>query len=133
MHVRPVKKEKEPTRIPTAELSNFRDQLNQKRDDLVTLYRNDVRQAQTLANDSNDDSLDRANNEFSRELSFTLSNNERKMVHQVDEALARLEMGTYNECAACSKPIGLARLKAIPWANYCIECQEMIEAGLLDG
>jgi DnaK suppressor protein len=43
---------------------------------------------------------------------------------QVQDALRRIEDGTYGECLRCGRQIGAARLEAIPWAQYCVEDQE---------
>jgi len=43
---------------------------------------------------------------------------------QVEDALKRIENGTYGKCIVCGKPIPLARLEAVPWAAYCLEHQE---------
>jgi DnaK suppressor protein len=50
-----------------------------------------------------------------------------RLLRQVDFALARIECGTYGLCARCESPIGEKRLKAVPWALYCIECQESVD------
>jgi len=46
---------------------------------------------------------------------------------QVQEALRRIEDGTYGECVSCGRPIEASRLEAIPWAPYCLEDQEKQE------
>jgi DnaK suppressor protein len=43
---------------------------------------------------------------------------------EVQEALQRIEDGTYGKCAACGRPIEAARLEAVPWARYCLADQE---------
>ncbi len=43
----------------------------------------------------------------------------------VDEALARLEAGTFGTCVRCGKPIATERLEALPWAARCIDCQRL--------
>ena len=48
----------------------------------------------------------------------------------VEEALDRLEAGDYGTCLACEEPIPAKRLRALPWASYCIPCQE---SSLLNG
>jgi DnaK suppressor protein len=45
---------------------------------------------------------------------------------EIERALARCAGGTYGVCESCSEDISPARLKAIPWARYCVNCQEMI-------
>jgi DnaK suppressor protein len=46
---------------------------------------------------------------------------------QVEEALQRIEDGTYGKCRACGRPIEAARLEAVPWAAYCLEDQAKID------
>ena len=45
----------------------------------------------------------------------------------VEEALARLEVGTYGTCLRCGGPIAAPRLEALPWAAYCIACQAIVD------
>ena len=47
----------------------------------------------------------------------------------VDEALARLDDGTFGACLRCGEPIAPARLEALPWAAYCIDCQRLVDRG----
>lgn len=47
----------------------------------------------------------------------------------VDEALARLDGGTFGACLRCGQPIAPARLEALPWAAYCIDCQRIADRG----
>ena len=46
------------------------------------------------------------------------------LMREVQEALERIEDGTYMQCAACGQPIPPKRLQAVPWAKYCVPCQE---------
>jgi DnaK suppressor protein len=48
----------------------------------------------------------------------------------VDEALDRLDSGDYGICLSCEEPIPPKRLRALPWARYCIPCQESAAAGM---
>lgn len=48
-------------------------------------------------------------------------------LEQVEDALKRVADGTYGKCVLCGKPIGEARLKAIPWTPYCLEDQEKLD------
>ena len=47
---------------------------------------------------------------------------------EIDHALARIEAGTYGVCAHCGNPIGVARLRARPFAELCIDCAKAVEA-----
>lgn len=50
-----------------------------------------------------------------------------KQIEEIDEALQRIEDGTYGTCTRCGKEINPARLEAIPWAGLCVECQQKQE------
>jgi DnaK suppressor protein len=52
-----------------------------------------------------------------------------KLVHEIDEALARLREGTYGTCEECGLPLSKKRLVAIPWARCCVTCQERQQSG----
>ncbi len=75
------------------------------------------------------DIADRATSAFQREFSFSLSENEGKMLRMIDEALARLDAGRFGVCIHCEQPIEKQRLQAVPWARYCIACQELQDRG----
>ena len=47
-----------------------------------------------------------------------------RQLRQIKQALARLEDGTYGVCAECEKPISQKRLQAVPWAKFCVQCEE---------
>src|SRR3954470_23439963 len=51
-----------------------------------------------------------------------------KLLREVNDALLRLEHGTYAVGAECGEPISTKRLDALPWARYCVTCQELIAA-----
>ena len=58
------------------------------------------------------------------ELMLGLASNQQKLLQQVNEALARIEEGTYGLCQVCGKPIPQARLEAIPEAELCLNCAD---------
>lgn len=70
---------------------------------------------------------DVATDMYDREFSLGLASNDRELLYKVDEALKRIEDSTFGLCTECSKPIAVARLKAIPYAQTCLPCQEKIE------
>src|SRR6185295_18683882 len=57
-------------------------------------------------------------------MDFALMEMESETLKKIDEALHRLEEGTYGDCSECGQKIAEARLKALPFANTCRECQE---------
>jgi len=68
---------------------------------------------------------------FEHEFSLGLLESERVMLAEIDDALARIDQGTYGICLGTGKPISKTRLQAKPWAKYCIEYAHRIEAGLV--
>ena len=102
------------------------------RDRILKMYEKDVRAGQEASDEGSDDVVDRANNAYSRELLFSLSDGERHTMLRVEEALQRLEGGTYGVCINCGNEIRSGRLRAVPWARYCIDCQELAEKGMLE-
>ncbi|MFC1634358.1 TraR/DksA family transcriptional regulator, partial [Planctomycetota bacterium] len=68
---------------------------------------------------------------YEQEFALGLMNSERKLLREIDEALGRIEKKTYGLCEGTGKPIPKARLKAQPWARYCVEYARMVEQGLV--
>lgn len=62
-----------------------------------------------------------------RETMLALSKAEREQIREIDEAMARIEAGTYGTCVECNTPIPEKRLKALPHATLCIECKSKLE------
>jgi len=73
------------------------------------------------------DEADQAAQSLEKEILFELSDNERNMLDQIEAALRKMEKGAYGLCESCRKPIPLPRLKALPFARYCIACQGTME------
>ena len=59
---------------------------------------------------------------FEQSADLAMRRNAERMLYQVERALTRMAEGTYGVCRECGKPIDDARLKAIPWTRYCIDC-----------
>ena len=64
---------------------------------------------------------------YERELAMNIASTEQEVLYQIDEALKRLDDGTFGICLQCSKPITLSRLKAVPYGALCISCQRAKE------
>lgn len=118
--------------LPPEVVDSLKDQLLKRRQRIVDLYTADVRAGQEATQEGTDDIVDRANNSYSRELMFSLSSSERDQLLEIDAALRRIDDGIYGYCQYSGKPIGLARLQAVPWARYSVEYQELAEKGLLE-
>jgi DnaK suppressor protein len=66
---------------------------------------------------------------FEQQRDLALRDRSNQQLELVEAALARLDAGTYGTCLRCAKPIAPARLEALPWAAYCIECQGLVDRG----
>jgi DnaK suppressor protein len=110
----------------------LRERLQNQRDEILNMYKQDLRAGQESADDGTEDIVDRANNAYNRELMFSLSDNERGTLLQIENALRRMDDGSYGKCANCGQMISVRRLEAVPWARFCIDCQELAEKGLLE-
>lgn len=66
---------------------------------------------------------------YEQEFALNLMGSERKLLNEIDDALQRIEKGTYGVCEGTGKPICKARLKAQPWARYSVEYARKLEQG----
>ena len=81
------------------------------------------------ADDGVKDVADLSLQDVSSEIEYRLSERESQMVADIDQALLRIDEGSYGVCARCGKVIPDARLEAVPTARYDAECQTLIEQG----
>ena len=127
-----TEKAKVAAEVPRDRFQALRERLQRQRAEIVSMYKQDLRAGQESADDGTEDIVDRANNAYNRELMFSLSDNERATLLQIENALARMDDGSYGRCANCGQMISIQRLEAVPWARFCIDCQELAEKGLLE-
>ncbi len=74
-----------------------------------------------------DHPADLASETFERERDLAIGENVESMLHKVITALEKIDRGTYGTCDACGGNIKKARLKALPFATLCLECQARLE------
>jgi RNA polymerase-binding protein DksA len=72
---------------------------------------------------------DSATATLNREIDITLEENSEHLLVAIDEALGRIEAGTFGTCVRCGRSIAEDRLEAIPYATRCIDCQRLVERG----
>jgi RNA polymerase-binding protein DksA len=73
------------------------------------------------------DMADHGSGELNQHLSVTLMENDRIELERIERAINTMQEGTYGQCEVCEKTIPMSRLKAIPWATKCINCQSRFE------
>jgi len=111
------------------EKKKLRQQLEHKRREANEAYRRSQAVNREATAEPLQDLADQASEGYRKEFLYSLSDSERETLLQVEAALGRMDEGTYEECMSCGEKIPLPRLKAIPWAALCIDCQEQQEAG----
>ena len=70
---------------------------------------------------------DAGSDAYDRDFALSLLSQEQDALYEIDEALKRIELGTYGKCEMSGKPIPHARLEAIPFARFTVECQSQLE------
>jgi len=70
------------------------------------------------------DLIDQANADTEADLQILLHQTDVRLLRAIEDALARINHGTYGVCTVCKQPISKARLKAVPWTHLCMECKE---------
>lgn len=70
---------------------------------------------------------DVATDNYDREFSLGLASNDRKFLYELEDALKRIEEGTFGICEECKSPVTKARLMALPYARLCLDCQQKRE------
>jgi DnaK suppressor protein len=78
------------------------------------------------------DPVDLAVRNYSKNVMLAVSENESRQLLLINEALERIADDEYGACQNCEQDINPKRLNAVPWARYCLNCQELQEQGLLD-
>ena len=103
---------------------NYREALVRKRAEILTT--GGVRPlAATMENNSRQgDMADQADGNNEVHIQLKLKQTDAKILQAIEEALARIEKGTFGICRDCGEPIAPARLNAIPWTRVCITCKE---------
>ncbi|MFL6468737.1 MAG: TraR/DksA family transcriptional regulator [Pyrinomonadaceae bacterium] len=117
------------SKLKAKEAKEIRDKLLAERELLIQkLNGNDL----SIDDSETPDPVDLAVRNYSKNVMLAVSENESRQLALIDEALLRVEDKEYGDCQNCGKPVNPKRLSAIPWARYCLECQELVEQGLLD-
>jgi len=109
----------------------FHEALLKKQKEMLDSFNRDRAAGNAQPDDGIQDLADKAASAYSKELNFSLSDSDRETLVFIEEALDRMDAGTYAVCTNCGVTIGEKRLQAVPWTPFCIDCQELQEKGLL--
>src|ERR1700677_800619 len=105
-------------------LADLREHLLEMRTKLVTEIESELRAEREGNKDEGMDTYDLASEERDREINFILSDRERVKLKQIDDALERLDDGTYGVCESCGLEIAEERLEAMPFSRLDRDCQQ---------
>jgi RNA polymerase-binding transcription factor len=119
-------------KLPKKEMEKYRRLLEQKKTSLSSDLAKTRNAEEETTEESTQDIADKAVSSYTREFLYSLSDADRNTLLQIDQSLGRIELGTYGQCRNCGAPISEKRLNAVPWAQLCVDCQELSEKGLLE-
>ena len=111
------------------ELNKFKEILENKQAELTQVLRN----RDGIAIEKSPDALDEVQNAAERELAIRNLDRESNMLRNVRAGLHRMREGAFGVCLHCEEEISLKRLHAVPWAAYCILCQEIADKSQVEG
>ncbi len=106
-----------------SELDKFKKFLQNKQDELERMVRN----RDGIAIEKSADALDEVQYASERELAIRNLDRESNLLRNVRSALLRLDDGSFGACLHCDEEISPKRLAAVPWAPFCIRCQELAD------
>ncbi|MEN0110922.1 MAG: TraR/DksA family transcriptional regulator [Planctomycetota bacterium] len=116
----------------TESIRAIRDLLVTRRDALRRALAGDLSLLKQLREQTGSDVVDAALDAAQDEISSQLAEVESRELASIERALDRIRDGVYGVCEGCLKKIPLTRLRALPYATYCIGCQQAAEEGTLE-
>jgi DnaK suppressor protein len=109
----------------------FKKRLLTKQEEVLRQVTKTEQDGREADEEATQDIADKAANSYTKEFLFHQSDENRRLLMLVTEALDRMKAGSYGLCVACQEEVQQKRLEAVPWARHCIECQEKQDQGLL--
>lgn len=113
--------------LPKAQLKYFRKMLEEKKEDLVQEVEKRLQEGQQVERVEVKDPADQALDSYESELHYGINDAERKFLEEVEDALQRIQGGSFGVCMSCGSAISQKRLKAMPSARLCIGCKQAQE------
>ena len=104
-------------------LKKMREKLLEMRAQLLRNVQSDLHEGREQTKDEGMDTYDIASDARDREISLILNDRDRDKALAIDDALARIDEGSYGVCDSCESDIAEARLEALPFTRLCVSCQ----------
>ena len=124
-----------PDSLSPGDIKRFKTLLLAKRKEIlgtvITMEDEALRSPRTDLSNMPFHMADMGSDNFERENTLGLMASERRLLMDIEDALLRIEEGNYGICEGNGEQIPRARLKAIPWARYCLKCATLAEMGIL--
>ncbi len=99
--------------------------LLQRRDILKQHLNNHA--APAVAEPATGDAADAASHNDVKEMALNMKETEKRALANIEDAISRIDAGSYGQCDECGQPIPEKRLLALPYAKFCVACQERLE------
>ena len=106
------------------DLKRFKQILEEKHETVLKNAKKTLSEDMTLDADDLPDEMDLASSEYLQSFQFRLRGREKIFLKKIEDALARIESGTFGLCESCDEPISVKRLEARPETTLCIRCKE---------
>jgi len=108
-------------------IARFRKMLLEEKERILNNSKNALKNELAISQDDLADETDLASSEINQNLVFKLRDRERHLLTKIDEALGRMEAGTFGTCIECEEDIEPKRMEARPVSEFCISCKEQQE------
>jgi len=108
-------------------LKKARDALTARKEQILKQLNEELKEGKESALDEGMDTYDLASEERTREINLILSDRDREKLQAIEDALERIDAGTYGICEMCEEEIAPERLEALPFTRLCVTCQSEIE------
>lgn len=121
-----------PAKLSKKEAEKYRRLLDDKKASLSQEIAKTRSAEEETTEESTQDIADKAVSSYTREFLYSLNDAERNTIQQIEQAIARIDDGSFGFCLNCTNAMSEKRLTAIPWSRHCVDCQELAEKGLLE-
>src|SRR5437016_14467411 len=111
----------------STDVQKYKDLLEKKRDDLMAAA--PVRTPPIEPGSKSGDWIDQSSQESDLHVRLALKQTDSKLLRAIEEAIHRIDQGTYGICMECENDIAPAPLKAVPWTRVCIDCKAKQRSG----
>lgn len=105
-----------------SDVKKYRDILERKRDELESAA--PARKPSTEPGSKSGDWIDQSSQENDVHVHLSLKQTDAKLLRAIEEAITRIDQGTYGICMDCENAIPAVRLDAVPWTRVCVDCKE---------